>query len=236
MKALLTLGSLVFSTLVWAGSPLLAAPAAPAAIKGEVLEVKDVESYTYLRLKTKDGETWAAVPTAVVKKGASVSIENSMVMTNFESKTLKKTFPKILFGTLGGAAAMAPAASAAAVSPHAGAAKVDAGVDVKVPKASGANAYTVAELNAKGAALKDKAVVVRGKVVKYNSGIMGKNWIHLHDGTGSAASGNNDILVTTLETAKVGDVLTAQGALRTDKDFGAGYAYKVLVEATKLQK
>ena len=40
------------------------------------------------------------------------------------------------------------------------------------------NARTVAEILTKTAELKDKPVVVSGKVVKYNPGIMGKNWIH----------------------------------------------------------
>src|SRR5471030_1039771 len=90
----------------FAGAAEKANPVPPAAmtVKGEVLEVKDVDSYTYLRLKTKDGETWAAVNTAALKKGAKVTIENAMVMTNFESKTLKKTFSTIVFGTLAGAA------------------------------------------------------------------------------------------------------------------------------------
>jgi hypothetical protein len=87
----------------------------------------------------------------------------------------------------------------------------------------------------KSAELKGKAVLVRGKVVKYNPGIMGKNWIHLRDGTGSPANGSNDVLVTTMSTAKVGDIVTIKGTVRTDKDFGSGYAYKVLIEEATLQ-
>lgn len=225
MKALLAICLIVASPFVFAATP--SAPVAPAAavVKGEVLEIKDVESYTYLRLKTKDGETWAAVGKAPIKKGAEVTIENTMVMNNFESKSLKKTFPKIIFGTLAGA----PAAGAGMVAPQPEAA------DVKVPKASGPNARTVAEIMAKPADLKDKPVLVRGKVVKYNAGIMGKNWVHLRDGSGSAANNTNDILVTTMNQAKVGDIVTAKGVVHTDKDFGAGYSYKVLVEEATLQ-
>jgi len=102
-----------------------------------------------------------------------------------------------------------------------------------VVKASGANAYTVAELMAQTAKLKDKSVRVSGKVVKFNGSIMGKNWLHLQDGTGAA--GANDILVTSAAMAKVGDVVTAAGTLRTNKDFGAGYTYKVLIEEAELK-
>jgi hypothetical protein len=87
----------------------------------------------------------------------------------------------------------------------------------------------------KGAELRDKTVLVRGKVVKYNAGIMGKNWIHLRDGTGSVEKETNDVLVTTTGSAKLGDIVTAKGVVHTDKDFGAGYAYKVLVEDATLQ-
>lgn len=220
-----------------ADSPAAPAPA-PASVKGTVLEVIDVQSFTYLRLKTKDGETWAAVSKAPIAKGTAVTIEDVTVMTDFESKSLKRTFPKILFGKLPGAGGgkSAPVAASAGANPHGNAAApVDIG-NVKVPKATGANAMTVAEIVTKGDALKDKPVVVRGKVVKFNPEIMGKNWIHLRDGTGSAKDETNDVLVTTAEQAKVGDVITMKGVIRVNKDFGAGYSYKVLVEDATLQK
>jgi len=228
----MTLKHLLLAALIVA-APLAnatdtATVAAPITVSGEVLEVKDVDIYTYLRLKTKDGERWAAVNRSAVKKGSSVTIRNVMVMENFESKTLKQTFPVILFGTLGGADAMA-------ANPHAGltSSKVVGIGPIKVVKASGANAYTVAELMAQTAKLKDKSVRVSGKVVKFNGSIMGKNWLHLQDGTGAA--GANDILVTSAAMAKVGDVVTAAGTLRTNKDFGAGYTYKVLIEEAELK-
>jgi hypothetical protein len=244
MKALFAT-LLLAATFAWAGempAPNTAAPApAAASVKGEVLEVKDVESYTYLRLKTKDGETWAAIGKAPVKKGAEVTIENVMVMTNFESKTLKKTFPSILFGSLAvataatGPAISTPMGGANMAAAHAGMAKsADVG-DVRVAKATGANARTVAEVVTKAAELKDKPVLVRGKVVKYNAEIMGKNWVHLRDGSGSASDNSNDVLVTTTSQAKTGDVVTVKGIVRTDKDFGAGYAYKVVIEDATLQ-
>jgi hypothetical protein len=124
------------------------------------------------------------------------------------------------------------------VSPHGAGAKMASPVDlgtIKVAKAVGANARTVEEIVAKRAELKDQSVLVRGKVVKFNPEIMGKNWVHLRDGTGSAADGSNDILVTTLESTKVGDVVTVQGTVRTDKDFGSGYAYQVLIEEATIK-
>jgi hypothetical protein len=218
-----------FSTATLAaGNPAMAAPA-NAVVSGDVLEVRDVDSYTYLRLKTSQGETWAAVNTSAVKKGAKVTIENAMVMDNFESKTLKKTFKTIVFGTL---ADTGPARDTA--SAHAGLNKPADTGPIKVAKATGANAHTVAEVVSKAVVLKDKPVQVSGKVVKYNAGIMGKNWVHLQDGSGAAADNSHDVLVTTSATAKLGDVVTASGVVRNNKDFGAGYSYKVLIEDATL--
>ena len=69
---------------------------------------------------------------------------------------------------------------------------------------------------------------MRGKVTKVNSGILGKNWVHIQDGT--EAEGNFDLTVTTQETAKVGDVVVVQGKITLNKDFGSGYKYDVIME------
>ncbi len=228
---------LVAALLAAAGLAARAMPPAQApALQGEVLEVRDVESYTYLRLKTKEGETWAAVPATAVKKGARVSIGNAMVMQDFESRTLKRKFDRIVFGTLGDAAAR-PAAAAApqGASPH-GAAPAPAAPVAKVAKAPGAEGRTVAEVVGGKAALKDKPVAVRAQVVKVTSGILGKNWLHVQDGSGSAAQGTHDLIVTTKDTAAVGDVVLARGTVRTDVNVGAGYAYAVLVEDAAVKK
>ena len=87
-------------------------------------------------------------------------------------------------------------------------------------------------------ALHDDAygVTIHAKVVKYSPGIMGKNWVHLRDGTGSAEKNDHDLTVTTQDETKVGDVVTVKGTVQVDKDFGAGYAYPVIVEDAKLVK
>lgn len=221
---------------LFAAAPLLWAQGAlPARVAGEVLEVQSVEGYSYLRLKTAQGDTWAAVPRSDVKKGAKVAIDNPMVMENFESKALKRKFDKVVFGTLAGAQAAAGATAPANGGPHAVAPKAE-GPDVKVPKATGANARTVAEIMTKPAELKDKPVLVQARIVKINAAIRGVNWVHLRDGSGSAADKTNDLIVTTTDELKVGDVVTLKGIVRTDKDLGAGYSYKVIVEEGKLQR
>jgi hypothetical protein len=101
---------------------------------------------------------------------------------------------------------------------------------VKVDKAKGADAYTVAETYEKAGKLDKKTVVVRGKVFKVSQGIMGKNWVHLRDGSGDPGKGTNNLVFTTQDVPKIGDVVTAKGTLYKDKDFGAGYKYQAIVE------
>ena len=209
-----------------------AATAADVTVKGEVLEVKDVDSYTYLRLKTAQGEVWSAVLTAPVKKGEVVTIENAVQMDNFQSNTLKKTFPVIYFGSLVGAPEYVAPKMGAATAPIA---KADLMADVKVPRATGAQAYTVAEIINKSTTLKDKNVVLRARVVKVNGGILGKNWLHVRDGSGSESDATNDLLVTSADTARLGDTVLINGTVRADKDFGGGYAFKVMVEGATLK-
>jgi hypothetical protein len=226
----------VLSLLFLLGSAVGAAPPAPppgAPLAGTVLEVKDVDPYTYLRLKTKDGEVWAAVPRVPVKVGANVSIANAQTMNGFHSKSLNRTFDRIVFGTLAAGGAQAAAPDSAGM--HA-AGKATTAPDVKVEKAKGPNARTVAEIVTGAASLKDKPVVVRGRVVKFTAEVMGKNWLHLRDGTGSAADGSNDVLVVTGGSAQVGDVVLVSGTVRTDRNLGAGYSYKVLVEDAKVTR
>ncbi|MBK7615183.1 MAG: nucleotide-binding protein [Burkholderiales bacterium] len=230
----MNISRLLAALLLGVSALVIAGPAAAEApTKGEVLEVRDVDMYTYLRLKTAQGETWAAVEKAPVKVGAQVSINNPMVMRNFESKSLKKTFDKIVFGSL-----VDPSQTAAAkgASPHAGMGAVATVTPAvaKLSKAAGADARTVAEVLDGAAKLKDKGVTLHAQVVKASLGIMGKNWFHVQDGSGMA--GANDILVTSQDKAAVGDVLTIKGTVRTGVSLGSGYDYAVMVENASLRK
>jgi hypothetical protein len=210
-----------------------ASPAGGDALTGEVLEHIAASPYSYVRIRTSRGNVWAAVNEASIEKGSQVTVSGAMLMKNFESRSLKRTFDEIYFGTL----ASGDAASAGAGgNPHAGTAGTAAPFDVTVEKASGADARTVAETWAQAAAMDGKTVTVRGKVVKYNEQVMGKNWIHVQDGSGNAAQGTNDLTVTSRDAASIGETVTITGTVRTNKDFGSGYVYRVIVEDAKVAK
>ena len=107
---------------------------------------------------------------------------------------------------------------------------------VSVAKAEGPEGRTIAELHAQRASLAGKPVAVRGKVVKFNGGIMGKNWLHLRDGSGTAEGKDNDLTVTTQDAVSKGDVVLVKGTVAVDRDFGSGYTYSLLVEEAKVTK
>jgi hypothetical protein len=82
--------------------------------------------------------------------------------------------------------------------------------------------------------LKGKQIEVRGKVVKVNNGIMKRNFLHIQDGTGK--EGTNDLTITSIQTAEVGDDVTVTGTVVLDTDFGFGYKYPLLVENSNILK
>jgi hypothetical protein len=209
-------------------TPAAAAPAAAAdSLQGEVLEAKDVGSYTYLRLRTAQGDVWAAVSRAPVKPGSKVNVFGAAEMRNFHSPTLDRTFDVIYFGVLG------VEAREAAAHPPAGAANQPA--TEPVAKATGADAKTVAEIVGGRQALSGKKVSVRARVDRVSPNIMGKNWVHLRDGSGTPAAANYDVIATSTELPKVGAIVVARGTVRSDVEVGGGHAFKVVVENASFQ-
>ncbi|WP_309673436.1 hypothetical protein [Gemmatimonas sp.] len=205
------------------------------ALSGTLVERIAVSPYVYLRLKTATGELWVAVLEAPLTVGAQVTVYNALPMEQFESKTLKRTFERIYFGSLEEPGALPTEMAGSAVEPNsAGAPPAPDAQVAPVAKATGADARTIAELWTQKDRLANTVVSVRGTVVKYNAAVMGKNWIHLQDGSGDAAKGTHDITVTTLDAVTVGATVTVTGTVRLNRDVGAGYTYAVLIEDAKL--
>jgi len=91
---------------------------------------------------------------------------------------------------------------------------------------------TVEQVFAQQSELSGKHIHISGEVVKVNNGIMGKNFLHIQDGSG--AEGTNDIIVTSQQTAKVGDKVGVDALVTTNRDFGMGYSYAVILEEGKI--
>jgi hypothetical protein len=220
-----------------AEKPAPAAPqqaAAPSAQgqAGTVLETMNSGGYTYVQVDTGSEKIWAAAPEFQVKVGDAVVVPQGMAMPNYHSKTLNRDFEMLYFvdGVMvGGAAQMGDTPKMPEGHPNISEQVKAAAseVDLKgITKAEGGK--TVAEIFSGKSQLTGQEVKVRGKVVKFSQQIMGKNWIHLQDGTGAA--GTNDLTVTTDGTANTGDTVVVTGVVTTDKDFGYGYKYDVILE------
>jgi hypothetical protein len=219
-----------------------AAPAAPAPLAGKVLQTMNGGGYTYIYIEQADGKkVWVAVTQVTVKVGDQMSFKPGMEMGKFESKALNRSFDSIIFseGVLAGGStsAVPDPGKNQGVSPGSQGAAKDKAARISVTRATGPNAVTVAEAYSKSARLNKKKVVIHGQVVKTSSGIMGKNWIHVQDGTGSEKKKTHNLVCTsTTDIADVGDVVTITGTLIKDRDFGAGYKYSVIIEDSKITK
>jgi len=205
-----------------AASPPPAAPpvAGEESVEGTVIETMSSAGYTYAKLDDGHRQVWVAGPETTIAVGAKVAKVSGTAMPGFRSTTLNRTFDLIYFVNV------LTVTGGAMPNPHGAAPTAPATPLGKIEPAAGGT--TIAQLFATKDSLAGKSVVVRGKIVKVNNGILGKNWLHLQDGTG--AGGTNDLIVTTDATVAKDDVVVVRGTVTTNKDFGAGYKYAVLVE------
>ena len=192
-------------------------------------EVIQSSNYTYLRVTEDSKETWIAISRREAEVGKTYYYEPNIEMNDFVSKELKRTFKSIFFvDKFSDQPILNVKANPSNTSKGNQPAVAKPGIKVE-PIEGG---ITIAELYAKKDTYAGKTVKIRGEVVKYNAEIMGKNWVHLQDGTNS--NGSFDITVTTNDVTKIGDVVTFEGSVTLKKDFGAGYYYEILVENAKI--
>lgn len=190
-----------------------------------VNEVIQTSGYTYVSFAENDSLKWLATTSIDAKEGEKYYYGKSMRIENFHSKELNRDFQTILFVEQLTTEPVSLENKPKSVAPGSAKAKASKMSEV-VEKTK--DELTVANLFSNKESYANKSVVIKGKVVKYNSGIMNKNWLHIQDGTDS--NGNYDLTVTTLAEFKVGDIVTLEGKIALDKDFGYGYVYDVLLE------
>lgn len=192
----------------------------------------DASDYSYLQVSEKDGpKYWIAVTKVNAGKGDILYYTKSMEMKNFHSNTLNRTFESVLFvedirqtphninDNAGGQK-----------SPHSQVTSIPK-ADIKVEHLK--DGKTIEQIYSDKDALNGKTVKIRGVVTKYNPEIMGKNWIHIQDGTGKGDS--YDLMVTSNDQTAVGQTVVVEGKIILNKDFGAGYSYPVMVEDGKVK-
>jgi hypothetical protein len=210
-----------------APTPDNAAPITADDVSGTVTETMSSGGYTYAKLERGGSQVWVAGPETPLAVGAKLARTSGSLMTAFHSDTLNRTFDQIYFvGSLAVVGGDVPA------TPHGAAAAATATAVTKLdpPK----DGKSIAEIFASQKALSGKPVALRGKVVKVNNGILDRNWLHVQDGSGQP--GTNDLVVTTSADVAKDAIVTIHGVVATNKDFGAGYSYPVLIENATITK
>lgn len=102
-------------------------------------------------------------------------------------------------------------------------------MDIKLEPCDGCT--SISSLLSNKQSFSGKVIRVKGQVTKFNPEIMGKNWVHIQDG--SEFQGGFDLTITTDKKVSLGDTVTFEGKIVLDKDFGYGYFYNVLMEEGK---
>ena len=210
----------------------VATPVPPGMVRGEVLETMNSGGYTYVFMDTGEDQRWVAALETPVAVGDIVQTDQGMAMNGFTSQTLDRTFNVVYFvsslqNLSGGSPPPAPGQMPQGHPDISGAGQAAAAVtDIAAYEEGKDIAYVYANKND----LAGQPLTLRGKVVKYNPGILGWNFIHIQDGSGDAGEGSNDLIVTSKAETAVGDVVLLSGTIVLDKDFGAGYSYPVLLE------
>lgn len=191
----------------------------------EVTEVIQTSKYTYLRVKENVAERWVAVARQEASVGEVYYYEGALQMTNFQSKELNRTFDEIFFINQISKTPISQS-NAGAMPAHSGKVNVQESSAITMKKAE--NEITVAQIFANRNDYSGKEVEIRGIVVKVNNKVMGKNWIHIQDGTSD--NGSFDLTITTQDLAEMGQDVSFKGKITLGKNFGSGYFYDVILE------
>ncbi|MDH3975486.1 MAG: hypothetical protein OEV42_14510 [Deltaproteobacteria bacterium] len=202
-----------------------------AAHDGIVVEVIALEGYTYVELDLKSEKMWIAAPAFKVKKGDRVLASKGIEMRNYYSRYLDRTFPVVWFvGKVEVVGKDEVVARPADAAENKKVASIKSPLIGTIKKAEGG--YFLDELFEKKKELAGKKIKIRAKIVKASGSILGKEWYHVQDGTGSDAV--LDLIITSKDKVEAGRIVLITGTLGVDRDFGSGYRYDIIVEDAEL--
>ena len=210
-------------------------PVGPASQVHEVV-VEDflhASRYTYLSVSENDEPFWIAVPYTEVEVGETYYYQGGVRMHNFHSEEHDRVF-ETLYLVGGVSKTPSPGSFSGAqqqIDMHGG---KDAIIPGQIDPVEGG--VPLSNLFADKEAYRNKTILVKGQCVKMNRNIMGKNWIHLQDGTKNDQDKNFDLTITTQEEVQIGSIVIMEGIISLDKDFGSGYRYDIIMEEASLRE
>ena len=203
----------------------------PSMHEVKVEEVIQASAYTYLKVSENGTENWIAVNRQEAAVGEIYYYDQALEMQNFHSKDLDRTFETVYFVQ----EISKEPISAKLENPHGNTmGKVTVTPKEGISVAPAEDGLTIAKLYSNKSDYNGKKIKMKGQVVKVNEEVMGKNWIHIQDGTKDGE--NFDLTVTTLDKAALDEVVTFEGTISLNKDFGYGYSYDLIMEDAKLVK
>lgn len=193
----------------------------------KVLEILNSGPYSYLKVEEKGKNYWIAITAIPIQKGSTISFTEGMKIEQFESKSLHRSFKNLIF------------ADSVRFKEDRRSSKIEPLskklLHAKVSPYKKEGTLSVEEVFTNAGKLKGKKIKVRGKVIKVAREIMKRDWVHIEDGTGE--EGSDDLVFTTDKAdLKKGDIVTAEGSVAIEKDFGYGYFYPVIVEKSSFHK
>ena len=192
-------------------------------------EILQADRYTYLNVTEGGHKFWIATSKTEATKGQTYLYKGGLMKTNFESIEFKRTFDTIYLVSNIISATDHPGGNlAGAQNELSGAQSPNVSSEMPIAK----DAIKLSELINNKAKYEGKVVTISGECVKVNNGIMGKNWIHIQDG--SKENGKAlDLTVTTSLNIAVGSKVALSGQIFLNKDFGAGYRYDIIMEEAR---
>ncbi len=195
-----------------------------------VSEVLPSTRYVYLKVKEGQEEFWIATGKMDIKKGGTYFYRGGLLKTDFESEEHNRVFKEIYL--VSNLVSKEDHTAMAKTEPNTSLVKGE-GIAEKedAPTQTGKEvqhkgSVKIAELLKEPERYEGHSVDINGTCVKTNPGIMGRNWLHLQDGS----KDDYDLIVTSNALVPEGSDITVRAVVALNKDFGAGYTYTLILE------
>jgi hypothetical protein len=193
----------------------------------KALEILNTDKYTYVNVSEKNEKFWIAVSKQKIIEGHTYYFRGGLKKSNFYSKEFDRTFDVVYLVSSIIDSEAHPGGSLENSVINENTTIVESKAKSNEQKIEGA--IEIKDILKNANKFKDKKIIVSGVCVKANYQIMNRNWYHIQD------NNKNDLTITSSDQIKVGDNVAFEGIVAVDKDFGAGYRYKVIVEDSKVK-
>jgi hypothetical protein len=198
--------------------------------KTHIVKVKEVlptSKYVYLYVNEGEEEFWVATIKQEVNVGDSYMYKGGILKKNFESKEYNRVFDVVYLVT--NLVPITKTANSESFQKKEDNSQLNSPVkESELIEHEGS--VKIVDLVANPQKYKGQNIQLTGRVSKINPNIMKRNWIHLKDGS----KDDYDLVITSNTFVPEGSIITVEGVVTLDIDFGAGYKYDILVENAEL--